>query len=697
MTMSATSRRLRFTALLASLGALGAGGLIGAGIPSLDDVRRAHPASHVVAVDARGREVERLRIDFAREREPWVPHSDVPALVREAVIALEDVRFAWHLGVDPFAIGAALRDALRGKRPRGASTISMQVARLVFPSLREWPTALRKPAEAVLAAFLTWRWGREGVMEAWLNLVPMPGAHVGLPSAARAWQGGGLETLTRAEARTLVGWARRPAAVATSSWGESLRQGLSRGNGTAFVEAPHMLASLRSGRIRDPNFRTDATRLRTTVDGQLQESIRLLARDELRRLEGRNATGISVVVLENSTGRVLAYVGNVTASAAHEASWIDAASSRRQAGSTLKPFLYALAFAREVLAPSTALLDAPYEQVRDGSSWKPRNYDGRFHGAVPARVALASSLNIPAVRVLGLVGVGPFAATLEGFGFRVAQTHEELGESLALGSLDVTLVELAAAYAALARGGETLAMRFVEEPWGGSGKAAGSRDVAAPEAGRRVLPAEAVARVTEILASPADRELAFGAHSPLVTSVGAAAKTGTSVDMRDNWCVGYTAAHTVAVWAGNEAGEPMFDVTGVEGAAPLWHDVIELLSRRAGPPASEGKARVARRTPSPGSPPAQAPQPKHVPNRLPRIVAPLEGSLYTRDPGIPAEEERIVFVAHGETRNLSWMLDGVMLAPASDPLPWPPRRGTHELSLVDSRGAVAHRVTFRVK
>lgn len=674
--------------LAAAAMAIGAGAVLvlAATLPSLDDLRRAHPASHLVALDAKGREVERLRVDFTKEREPWLPISRVPPAVIRSVLAQEDRRYLWHPGVDPVALASAARAGLAGAKPRGASTVAMQVARLALPSLRARGALARKPLEILYGVALTMRWGRGGVLEAWTNLVPMPGAHVGLPSAARGLLRAELVDLDMREASRLVAWARRPAAGAATLL-ESRRVAWHLPPGPP-DEPPHLLTSLLAGRLEDATGAFARARdggggrLATTIDARLQEEIRTLARDELARLAARNVTGIAAVVLDNASGAVLAYVGNATPLGGEEPSWIDAASSRRQAGSTLKPFLYALAFARGLARPDTALLDTPYESVRDGASWRPGNYDGRHHGAVPARIALASSLNIPALRVLDLVGAGPFMATLERLGFHVPDAPEVLGGSVALGTLDVTLVELAAAYATLARGGTRVVPRFFE---------GAPIDALPPE---RVFPESAARAVTAILSSTADREPAFGAHSALATSIGAAVKTGTSVDMRDNWCVGFTDTHTVAVWAGNEVGEPMWDVSGVEGAAPLWHDVVERLVTLHGdrgpvadagepPSAASGREGIVAESP---------PEPI-----LARIVAPMEGSTYARDAGIPDDRHRMVFVAQGNIGKLAWAVDGVRVARTAEPFPWAPHRGTHTLALVDEGGREVHRVTFKVK
>ena len=520
--------------------------------------------------------LERLRVDFTREQEPWLTADEIPAFVREAILHQEDRRLASHSGVDPLALAGAVRDSIVIGKRRGASTLAMQDARLVFPSLRRLPLALRKVAEGIIALGLTAHWGRDGVLEVWSNLVPMPGSRRGLPTAARTWMGADLSTLSREEAGRLVMAARRPGRERETA--SSTRFFKRDGRQAPFADESRVPLLLQSLLVKnDDQFPAEAKaealrrgRVRTTIDGSLQTRIELLARDERARLAQRNVGDLAVVVVDNATGNIVASVGN-TARLGDADAWIDNAHARRQAGSSLKPFLYALALEKGLLRSDTHLSDEPYERVKPGGTYRPRNYDGVWHGAVPAAVALASSLNVPALRVLDLVGQEAFAARLEALGFEVDEAPGVLGESVALGTLDVTLEQLASAYTTLARGGLRVSLRSLIGDFEDDGHLDGDLKET------RVMGEASAREVAGILASDANRSLGFGTHSPLSTSMGASVKTGTSVDMRDNWCVGFSRRHTVAVWAGNPDGQPMWDVSGVEGAAPLWHDVMELL------------------------------------------------------------------------------------------------------------------------
>ncbi len=683
--------RIRQKAAVIVVGALaGASALLLAGVPSRDDFIMTIAPSRVVALHADGTTWQSLRIDFSSAREPWLPLEAFPEGTDERLRAREDARARWHPGIDPIALTSAVYGALTRGRARGASTLAMQVARLAFPSLRLAPAPVRKVAEMALAVTLRLRWGARGIEEAWLNLVPLPGEAVGLPAAARVFFGVEASRLSLEEVDLLLSFAPRPGGARARAWAGTRRvqrdAELSR-TGNALPEGvrqtpPHFLQSLREGRIPSVSAPRGGL-VRTTVDASLQRDVEILARGELASLAGRNATDVAVMVVENDTSRVRAYVGNVASLDAEGLPWVDAAVARRQAGSTLKPFLYGLAFERRLLEPDTLLLDTPYERASPRGVYRPGNYDARFRGAVRASAALAGSLNIPALRVIDLVGKGPFAARLERLGIPVDGAAGYYGESLALGSLDVTLWNLVGAYAALGRGGDWRPLNISSETGAKGGDAATALE---PEAARAV---------TRILASNALRSDTFGLSSPLTLPFPAAVKTGTSVDMRDNWCVGYTREFTVGVWVGNAAGEPMWGISGVEGAAPLWNDVL----RRAMRDVARARELV---TPEANkvTEGAHAASIELAPPSIARIDSPVEGTTFARDPGMPAGAQRLVVEASGvgvrlrigdEFLEPSDVEDGRISALW---IPWP---GRHAVALEDNEGRLIDTVNIEVK
>jgi penicillin-binding protein 1C len=267
---------------------------------------------------------------------------------------------------------------------------------------------------------------------------------------------------------------------------------------------------------------------------------------------GRKVEDGAVVVLDNATGDVLAWVGS--SGKFSGAAEVDGVLARRQPGSTLKPFVYELAFEQRFITPATLLDDSPAQLATASGLYLPQNYDRRFKGWVSARTALGASLNVPAVRVGAMLGADALFARLNALGLALPESGGYYGASLALGSADVTLLALTNAYRALANGGVYRDVNL-------NGRAG---------AGRRVADARAAWLVTDILGDHTARARTFGLASALNTRGFAAVKTGTSKDMRDNWCIGFTDRYTIGVWIGNAGGDAMHDVSGVSGAAPIW-------------------------------------------------------------------------------------------------------------------------------
>jgi penicillin-binding protein 1C len=432
------------------------------------------------------------------------------------------------------------------------------------------------------------------------------------------------------------------------------------------------------------------------VPSSLDAGIQAVAEESLRRhlveLRDRSVRDGAVLVVDNASGEVLAYVGS--SGDLSPASHVDGVRALRQAGSTLKPFLYASAIERDLLTPATLLEDAPLDVSLPGGAYRPANYDDAFRGLVSVRTALASSLNIPAVRTLLLVGDDAFARTLRALGVSsVSRPGDYYGPSLALGSADVSLWELVAAYRALARGGVWSPLRLT---------------AASSEEPRRVFGAATAFLVGDILSDRESRAATFGLENALATPFWSAVKTGTSKDMRDNWCIGYSQRFTVGVWVGNFSGESMRDVSGVTGAAPVWEDVMTALhSHEPGnaPAAPDGvvaawtsfarDAEPARRElyRRGREPVAQG----GVLETIARIEAPEDGSILALDPDIAPRRQRVALTVHAPRADLAWRLDGKALGSAASLLLWEPVQGRHDLELLDGAGRRMDVARFEVK
>ena len=314
-----------------------------------------------------------------------------------------------------------------------------------------------------------------------------------------------------------------------------------------------------------PQVAPGRARVRTTLDRGLQRFVERQLDDVVTRLAGSDVSDAAAIVIDNQSGQVLAYAGSPDYFDDRRLGRNDGVQALRQPGSTLKPFLYELALERRAIRPATILADVPVAYaLPQARIYEPTDYSQRFAGPVRVRLALADSLNVPAVRVLSRVGVAAFLDRLHALGFtHLTRSADYYGLGLTLGGGEVSLYELARAYATLARGGTATALRTTLDD------AAAGPSPAAVSAGD-----PAWAFVTDVLADPYARAAAFGTNSILSLPFPAAVKTGTSSDFRDTWTAGFTRDYTVAVWAGNFDGRPMRGISGVTGAAPLWNRIM---------------------------------------------------------------------------------------------------------------------------
>jgi penicillin-binding protein 1C len=549
------------------------------------------PVPRLVLEDRAGLPLRMTRADDGA-RGGWTPLAEVEPRLVQAFLAAEDHRFFSHHGVDARAVARAARDNLAGTRRAGASTLTMQTARLLRPIPRTWRG---KAAQAMWALRLDAHLPKDAILEQYLNRVPLGQATVGVSGAAWLYFGATARELSLGQAALLAGIARSPARDNPLASAERARRRRDvvlrrmRALGWATEEevarameepvyspdpsapflAPHFTARVLQWGAAEGKAPNGTWR--TSLDLELQTLLEAEVRHTVRTLGERGARHAAAVVLDNPTGEVLAWVGSPDF-AAPRTGQVDMVTSPRQPGSTLKPFLYALAFDRGHTA-ATVIPDVPRSYATALGPYRPQNYDRRFHGPVRAREALASSYNLPAVELADRVGVDPLLETLHRAGFAsLTRSASHYGLGLALGNGDVTLLELANAYRALARGGEWTPHRW--RP-------------AAPDEPHvlrdRVVSARAAALVLDVLGDAEARVPGFGERTPFDFPFPAAAKTGTSRHFTDNWAVGVTEGFTVAVWVGDFTGRPMQGVSGVTGAGPLLYRSMLLAASRRPP------------------------------------------------------------------------------------------------------------------
>jgi penicillin-binding protein 1C len=706
-----------------------------------------------------------------------------------ALLAYEDARFRWHPGVDPLSVvRAAAQNLSAGRVVSGASTLTMQLVRLAEPRPR---TLRSKALEAARAVQLELRMDKDEILRAYLTLAPFGGNLEGVETASWAYFGHDASALTAAEICVLLAVPQDPSGRAPRAGrdGAALRAArdrvaerlaaagvlpLGEGSGQASVEA--VLQTVRAAPVpraprplpraaphaaawmaKQPLGLGGGRAVETTLDRGTQALAERVVGAHAARLGRSGIDDVAVVVADWQTGEVRALVGGVDFWAERPGAQIPSFAVPRSPGSTLKPVLYAAAIDEGRVLPGFLVPDIP---VRHGG-YAPTNYDGRFDGMVRLEDALSRSLNVPFVELLGEVGVPAFLRRLRALGVESLDPRPgHYGLSLIVGGAELSPLDLATIYAALAADGRARPLR-----WRADAPVVDPQPVVSPGAAwltRRAL------RLKDRPDFPARRELSAmprGLHW----------KTGTSFGHRDAWAVGSGARYTVAVWLGNLDQRPSRRLVGAEAAGPLLFDVLEglgdglrqvplasgdlvpvsvcalsgrvtgaecphtreVLALETAVPtgacalhqrvevdrasglrvrpgcrdARDTEARVVVRWPAEvrrwlsdhhlaqPAPPGWAPGCAAAATGAgPRIVSPAAGAVALLIPGLPAEEQEIPFEAEAGEGPLHWFVDGVRLGSAAPEgrVWWEPRPGTHEVMVMDPAGRSA-RVRLEVR
>ena len=506
----------------------------------------------------------------------WTPLEQISPLLVQASISVEDRRFRSHPGVDPIAIArAAGSNLLHGRVVSGASTITMQMVRLLQPRPR---TLRSKAIEAFRAMQLEQLLSKNEILEYYLNLAPYGGNLIGAEAASQAYFRKRAPDLTLAEAALLAGLPQSPARlrpdrhparaqarrdqvllslykngiISRSELNAALAEPVEIVREPFPFDAPHfcrMVCSANAG----------SRVLHTTLDRKAQHTAAIALREAVDILRPAGVTNGSAVVIENDSAAVRALVGSCDFFSTPDAGQVNGAIAPRSPGSALKPFTYALAFELGRCTPETMLADVPASYT----GYEPRNYDQQYRGPVTAREALATSLNIPAVRLLCEIGQPRLHDFLRMLGLTtLVRGPEHYGLGLTLGSAEATLLELTNAYASLARLGIYRPYRLLETE--------------TTENARRVLSEEAAYLVLDVLA-----DISRLGGRPLWKTdkqqVRMAWKTGTSAGHRDAWTFACTPRYTVGVWLGNFDGAASAALVGIEAAAPVAARIIDRL------------------------------------------------------------------------------------------------------------------------
>ncbi|MDD4003820.1 MAG: penicillin-binding protein 1C [Elusimicrobiaceae bacterium] len=681
------------------------------------------PADYSVTVAAAGGEPLRRYLSAAGCYSAPVKLADVPAWALLAFLAAEDRRFLEHPGVDVRAIARALwQNARAGKTVSGASTITQQLARAITPRERTVPGKLREMARAL---WLERGMTKQEILQRYLNTVNFSNNAAGIGAASELFFELAPQRLTLSQSAFLAGIPQSPSRYdPVRHYAQALRRRdavLGRMLAAGYIDralyesalSEKIIIRKRSAGFFAPQFCDFALRryaadargrrppdgkIRTSIDFELQRGLERAVGSYIKKLRDKNVTNAALVALDNKTGGVLAWVGSADYFSERNSGQVDGVTALRQPGSALKPFVYGLALERGWRA-SDRLADSPAVFAH---GFSPENYDRRFHGPVSVRQALACSYNIPAVYLAEQLGPDAVLKTLHDFGFdslRLDARH--YGAGLSLGNGEVTLLELANAYAALARGGEYL-------PWSVFGRRAGLP--------RRALDARAAYIITDILSDNHAREAAFSLDSPFNMPFPFAAKTGTSKDYKDNWAVGYTPGWTVAVWAGNFDASPMRRVSGVTGAGPLLRLAAFMLQRRypsggfARPaglaeaeicpdsgraaghfcPATANELFYASRLPEAGCP-VHKPEGMVTPARAfvktVSVSFPKDGDVFVLEPAYPAASQEIKLQAATPcSAPVQWRVDGAAVSSSAGQAWWGLKPGAHSVYFTQECG-----------
>jgi penicillin-binding protein 1C len=687
------------------------------------------PATPVL-LDIHGQPFARPGTTSVRDQRP-VALRDMGRWLPFATVEIEDHRFWQHHGVDWSATAsAALRNLGNLRIVSGASTITQQTVKILTGRTRR--TFGVKARESLSALALERQWTKPRILETYLNRIDYGNRRFGAEAAAQAYFGKPVAALSLAESIYLAGlpqsptrlnpWTHPDAALARyqRNVAQLARAGALPPGTTAAqllaappkiernyptVRAPHFtsLAEARASQL--PSAVSASLRLstinsqslRTTLDLDLQHVAETMLREHLRNTSNLGIGDAAIVVIDNATGEIRAFASSGRTE--HRA--INTALVPRSSGSTLKPFIYLAAIDRRLLTAASLLPDTPQAIPETYADYDPQNYTHRSYGPVRAREALGNSLNVPAVLVTSRLGARDAFNSLRRWGFQFPKNYDAYGAGFILGNADIRLVDLAAAYAGLARGGIAWPARAL---------------IGEPIESRRLASPEATAIVTDILCDNDARRISFGLNSPLDLGVRVAVKTGTSSGYRDRWCVGFDREHTVAVWAGNLDGKSLGEILAVRAAAPLWASMLRHLLAHGDTPLpvptpSEKLLAldVAAETgllPRPGEPivhewflPGTAPTesaasmyariagrdtlvlpPEYAPwcaspeNRFGAvarndtfdIVFPKEGATFALNPHLPAGQQALTPLSTSPT--CEWFLNGRPLATPSIPL-----------------------------
>lgn len=552
-------------------------------------------------LDRQGRVLYQI---YEGQNRKLVSLDELPPSLIWATIAIEDQHFLSHPGVDPLGILRALKIDLVKNETQGGSTITQQLIKNTL--LTPERTFSRKLKEVILAFWVEQIYNKKEILQMYFNEAPYGGPAWGIEAASEMYFGKQAKDLNLTESSYLAGLPVSPTEyspygthpekgeirqkevlrrmvedgyITQAQAQKALEQKLKFQPPLIDIKAPHFVMYIRSLLASKYGERTVAQgglKVKTTLDLNIQEMAEAIVAEQVGKLSPLRVTNGAAMVTDAKNGQILAMVGSKNYFDDNQGNF-NVTLGLRQPGSAIKVVTYATAF-KEGFGPGNILLDTPTTFPNPwGKPYSPVNYDGAFHGPVTIRTALGSSYNVPAVKMLGTVGLPKMLKTAKDMGITTLNKTEDYGLSLTLGGGEVRMVEMMSVYGTLASLGVNFPPQAILEVWDSYGNLLDNHQEAE---GKRVLTEEVTYLLTNILTDNNARTPAFGPNSLLkIDGYEVAVKTGTSDNKRDNWAFGFTPEFVVGAWVGNNDNSPMDPrlTSGITGAAPIWHDLMSNL------------------------------------------------------------------------------------------------------------------------
>ncbi len=552
---------------------------------------------------------------YAQQNRTLAPLSDIPKILQQATIAIEDKDFYSHPGFDVTAIIRSAIENASGKNLQGGSTITQQ---LIKSALLTPETSLSRKIKEVILAFWAERiYTKDQILEMYFNQIPYGGTAWGVEAAAEVYFGKSVRDLNLAESSFLAGIPRAPTiyspyGATPSVWKKRQKEVLKRMADLGYItrdqekqaqqeelsfqlpqvplHAPHFVMYVRDFLVKRyglPMVERGGLTVTTSLDLKLQEMAEKIVAEEVASNVYLNLTNGAALITAPKTGDILAMVGSKDFQEPKSGN-VNGTIALRQPGSSIKVVTYSAALSQGFTA-ATILDDSPVSYPSGSGVYAPVNYDGKFHGKIPLRIALANSFNVPAVRTLNQISIPTMVNLGKKMGVKSWKDASEYGLAITLGSGEVTMLDMATVYGTLANQGVRVDVNPVLQITDSKGnvleeKTAPKKDITTSLiqtiTGQKVLDAGVAYIISSILSDNNARSLEFGANSPLnISGKTVSVKTGTTDNKRDNWTIGYTPSYLTAVWVGNHDNSPMSQqlASGITGAAPIWNKIMRNL------------------------------------------------------------------------------------------------------------------------